>query len=149
MALNRSPEFFERIKGNFISFIYLIFFWRFQRRRISNIFFMSIQCEYSPFARAMFIDASKFHEHLLKKGHPKNISVKIFQDLTSGFREDFLRISSCPYSANCPIHVYRWIKILQAIFEEGHKRHIYVKLFQILNNVFRGEDFFKNFFLSI
>ena len=31
-----------------------------------------------------------------KKGHPRNIPVKIFQNLTNGFREDFLRISSCP-----------------------------------------------------
>ena len=38
-----------------------------------------------------------------EKGHPRNIPVKLFQNLTSGFREeDFLRISSCPYSARSP-----------------------------------------------
>ena len=46
------------------------------------------------------MDGSKFREQYFKKGHPKNIPVKLFQNLTSGFREeDSLRISSCPYSA--------------------------------------------------
>ena len=36
------------------------------------------------------------------KGHQRNISVKLFQNLTSSFgEEDFLRIS-CPYSARSP-----------------------------------------------
>ena len=56
-----------------------------------------------PFTRAMFIDRSKFREHFLKKGHPRNIPVKLFQNLTSGFeKEDFLIISSCSYSAKHP-----------------------------------------------
>ena len=38
-----------------------------------------------------------------EKGHPRNIPVKLFQNLTSGFGEkSFLRISSCPYSAKSP-----------------------------------------------
>ena len=38
-----------------------------------------------------------------EKGHPKNIPVKLFQNLTSSFgEEDFLRISACPYSARSP-----------------------------------------------
>ena len=38
-----------------------------------------------------------------EKGHPKNIPVKLFQNLTSGFKEeDFTRISTCPYSARSP-----------------------------------------------
>ena len=40
---------------------------------------------------------------LFDNGHPRNISMKLFQSLTSGFRgEDFLRISSCPYSESRP-----------------------------------------------
>ena len=35
-----------------------------------------------------------------EKGHTRNIPAKLFQNLTSGFWEDFLRISSCPYSAS-------------------------------------------------
>ena len=37
---------------------------------------------------------------IFEKGHPRNIPVILFQNRTSGFREeDFVRISSCPYSA--------------------------------------------------
>ena len=37
------------------------------------------------------------------KGPSKNISVKLFQNRTSGFgEEDFSRISSCPYGARSP-----------------------------------------------
>ena len=40
---------------------------------------------------------------IFETGHSRNISMKSFQNLTSGFREeDFLRISSCPYSARSP-----------------------------------------------
>ena len=43
----------------------------------------------------------KILQTIYEKGHTRNIPVKIFQNLTSGFgEEDFLRIpSSCPYSA--------------------------------------------------
>ena len=37
---------------------------------------------------------------MFEKGHPRNIPAKLFQNLTSGFREDFfLRICSYPYGA--------------------------------------------------
>ena len=39
-----------------------------------------------------------------EKGHLRNISVKLFQNLTNCFgEEDFLRINSCPYSAKSPL----------------------------------------------
>ena len=44
----------------------------------------------------------KISQTIFEKGQPQNISVKLFQNLTSGFGEDFLRISSCPYSARSP-----------------------------------------------
>ena len=45
----------------------------------------------------------KISRTFFEKGHPRNIPVKLFQNLTSSFREeDFLRISSCPYSARSP-----------------------------------------------
>ena len=66
-------------------------------------FFMSLKCKKPPFTRAIFIDRSKFCEQFLKKGHPRNVPMKLFQNLTSGFGEKcFLRISSCPYSAKSP-----------------------------------------------
>ena len=40
--------------------------------------------------------------NIFEKGYPRNIPLKLFQNLTSGFEEDFLRISSCPYSARSP-----------------------------------------------
>ena len=40
---------------------------------------------------------------IFEKGHPRNIPAKLFQNMTSGLgEEDFLRISSCPYSARSP-----------------------------------------------
>ena len=44
----------------------------------------------------------KISRTFFEKGHPRNIPVKLFQNLTSSFGEDFLRISSCPYSARSP-----------------------------------------------
>ena len=63
---------------------------------------MSVQCKWPPFANAMFIDRSKFHSQFCK-GSPKERFIKLFQNLTSGFREeDFLRICLCPYSERSP-----------------------------------------------
>ena len=45
----------------------------------------------------------KISQTLFEKSHPRNILAKLFQNLTSGYgEEDFLRISSCPYSARNP-----------------------------------------------
>ena len=64
---------------------------------------MSIQCKKSPSTNAMFIERLKFLEKIFEKGHPRNISMKLSQNLTSAFREeDFLRICSCPYSESSP-----------------------------------------------
>ena len=83
---------------------------------------------------------------IFEKGHPRNIPVKLFQNLTSGFGEkSFLRISSCPYIVQkAPIHqshIYRQIRILRTLFEKCHPRNIPVKLFQNLTSSFGEEDF--------
>ena len=45
----------------------------------------------------------KILQRSFEKGHLRNIPVKLFQNLTCSFGEDdFLRISSCPYSARSP-----------------------------------------------
>ena len=45
----------------------------------------------------------KISPTIFEKSHPRNIPAKLFQNLTSGFgEEDFLRISSCSYSARGP-----------------------------------------------
>ena len=42
-------------------------------------------------------------ESIVGKGeNAGNLSMKLLQNLSSGFREDFLGISSCPYSAKSP-----------------------------------------------
>ena len=52
--------------------------------------------------------------------------MRLFQNLTSSFREDFLGICLCSYSQVAPIHqshVHGWIKILLTISEKGHSRN--------------------------
>ena len=71
---------------------------RFQRR-ILKIFSKVHTVKKPPSMAAMFFDGSKFRKQFLYKGYPKKIPVKLFQNRTWGFREDFLRISSCPHSA--------------------------------------------------
>ena len=56
--------------------------------------------------------------------------MRLFQNLTSSFREDFLGICLCSYSQAAPIHqshVHGPIKISQTIFEKGHSRNFSVK----------------------
>ena len=82
---------------------------------------------------------------IFEKGHPRNIPVKLFQNLTSGFKaEDFLKISSFPYSAKSrhSPEPSSWMDQKRKIFEKGHPRNIPVKLFQNLTNGFR-EDFLR------
>ena len=89
----------------------------------------------------------KISRTVFEKGHPRNIPVKLFQNLTSSFREgDFLRISSCPIMPEAPIHqshAFGRIKILPTIFEKGHQRNIPVKLFQNLTSGFGEKSFLR------
>ena len=51
----------------------------------------------------------KISQTIFEKDHQRNISVKLFQNLTAGFwEEDILRISSCPYSARSPHSAEPW-----------------------------------------
>ena len=55
--------------------------------------------------------------------------MRLFQNLTNSFREDFLGVCSCSYSQVVPIyqsHVHGQIKISLTIFERGHSRNISV-----------------------
>ena len=107
---------------------------------------MSAWCKKSPFSRAMYNDGSKFHEQFLKKSHPRNIPLKLIKNLTSSFRENFFRISSCPYSARSPHYLEPclWLdKNLQTIFEKSHRNNIPVKLFQNWSSGFREEEFLR------
>ena len=62
-----------------------------------------------PIVQEAPVHQSHVHERIkisrafFEKGHPRNIHVKLFQNLTYSFGEEhFLRISSCPYSAKSP-----------------------------------------------
>ena len=117
------------------------------------IFFHVRIVQKAPIHQSHVYRRIKIIRTIFERGHTRNIPVKLFQNLTSGFgEEDFLRISSCPdIVQEAPIHqshVYGQIKISRTICEKGHPRNIPVKLFQNLTSGF-GEDFFKNFFMSI
>ena len=57
----------------------------------------------APIHQSNIYGRIKFSQTIYEKGHARNIPVKVFQNLTGGFREeDFLRISPCPYRARSP-----------------------------------------------
>ena len=81
-----------------------------------------------------------------QKQSPKKHSCGIISNLIGSFREeDFLRISSCPYSAKSSppfgSHVFRQIKISRTIFEKSHPRNNPMKLFQNLTAVSEEKNF--------
>ena len=82
---------------------------------------------------------------IYEKGHQRNNPVKLFQNPTSGFREEeFLRIPSFLYGARSPHSPEPHFLTDQNFtnnFEKGHPRNISVKLFQNLTSGFREEDF--------
>ena len=89
----------------------------------------------------------KISRTYFEKGQSWNIPVKLFQNRTSGFREeDFLRISSCLYSAkktHLPEPCLWTDQNFMNIFEKGHPRNIHVKLFPNWTSGFRVEDFLR------
>ena len=90
---------------------------------------------------------------IFEKGHPRNIPVKLFQNLTSSFREeDFLRISSCPYSARSPHspEPCLWMDWNFANnFWKGSPKEHSCEIISKSDQRFRRRRFFKNFFVSI
>ena len=90
----------------------------------------------------------KISRTIFEKGHPRNIPVKLFQNLIRGFREEdffyeFLHVCIVQEAPIHQSHVYGWIKIMRTIFEKGHTRNIPVKLFQNLTSGFGEEDFLR------
>ena len=92
------------------------------------------------------MDGSKLQQNSLKKGHPRNIPVKLFQNQTDGSRiffffSEFLHVLIVQEAPIHQSHVYGWIKISPTTFEKGHPRNIPVKLFQNQTISYKGEDF--------
>ena len=108
--------------------------------RISPCHYINIVQE-APIHQSHVYGRIKISRTIFEKGHQRNIPFELFKNLTSSFGEDFLRISSCPYSPIHQSYVFGPIKISQTDFEKGHPRNIPVKLFQNRTSGFRGEDF--------
>ena len=90
---------------------------------------------------------------IFEKGHPRNIPVKLFQNLTSSFgEEDLLRISSCPYSARSP-HLSEpclWKdQNFANNFWKGTSKEHSCEIISKSDKPFRRRRFLKNFFLSL
>ena len=86
---------------------------------------MSVQCKKPPLIPCFLTDQN--FKNNSEKGHSRNISMRLFQNLTNSFREDFLGICLCSYRQVAPIHqgyVHGQIKISLTIFERGHSRNI-------------------------
>ena len=75
-----------------------------QKSRTGNIFHLPYMVQKAPIHQSHVYKRIKISRTGFGKSHPPNIPVKLFQNLTSGSGEDFLRMSSCPYSAKTPIH---------------------------------------------
>ena len=80
---------------------------RFQRRILKNFSEVHTVKKASPHGGHVF-QRIKIWQTIFEKSHTRNNLVKLFQILTSGFgEEDFLRISSYPYSAKSPLPPWR------------------------------------------
>ena len=73
----------------------------FREKEFSRNLFMSMFTQVAPFTRTTCLGDQTFGNNF-EKGHPRNISDNLFQNLSSLREEELLRISSCPYSASGP-----------------------------------------------
>ena len=112
----------------------------FQRRRIfMNFSEVHIVKKASPNGVHVF-RRIKISRTNFENGHTRNNPVKFFRILTSGSgEEDFLRISSCPYSAKIPPPPRPPCFSTDQTCERNNP----VKLFQNLTCGFRGEEFWR------
>ena len=95
----------------------------------------------------------KISRTFFDKGHPRNIPVKLFQNLTSSFvEEDFLRISSCPYSARSPHSPEPCLWTDQHFannFWKGSPKEHSCEIISKSDQQYRRRRFLKNFFMSL
>ena len=91
---------------------------QFQRRRFFKKFLhVHIAQKVSPPHGGHVFRRINILRTIFEKGHPRNILVKLFLNRTRGFREeDFLKISSCPYST-------KRLTPMAAMFFDGSKFH--------------------------
>ena len=89
----------------------------------------------------------KISRTIFENGHPRNIPVKSFQNLSSGFREeDFLRILHVRIVQEALIHqshVFGRIKISRIIFEKGHPKGTFLSNYFKIRAEVPEEKIFK------
>ena len=106
----------------------------------------------APIHQSHIYGGIKISRTLLEKDHPRNIPVKLFQNLTTSFGEDFLRISSCPYSARSPHSPQPCLwtdKNFAKNFWKGSPKEHSCEIISKSHQQFRKRRFFKNFFMSL
>ena len=106
----------------------------------------------APFHQSHINRQIKILRKVFEKGYPRNIPVKLFQNLTSGFvKKSFLRISSCPYSARSPhIEPCFWAdQNFANNFWKGSLEEHSCKIISKSDQRFRRRRFFKNFLMSL
>ena len=86
----------------------------------------------------------KISRTIFEKGHSRNISIKLFQNLTSTFREeDFLGVCSCPYSQSSPHSLVPCLKTDQKQLLRKVTRGTFLwNYFKIWGSGF-GQDFLR------
>jgi hypothetical protein len=99
---------------------------------LANFFFVAFREEFTRISLCLY-SARSLHSLIpclltdqnfknnSEKGHSRNISMRLFQNLTNSFREDFLWFCLCPYSQVTPIHqslVHGQIKISLTFLRE-------------------------------
>ena len=94
----------------------------------NKIFLRISSCLYSakaPIHQSHIYRQIKILRTGFEKGHPRNIPVKLFQNLTNSFGEkSFIRISSCPYCAKKKKTFTRAIFIDRSIFCEHFLKRV-------------------------
>ena len=122
-----------------------------------KVFFRISLCPYSIMQKVLIHQSHiyrriKILHKVFEKGHPKNIPVQLFQNLTNSFGEDFLRISSCPYSARSPHSPEPCLWTDQNFannFWKGSPKEHSCEIISKSDQHFQRRRFFKNFFMSI
>ena len=97
MALDRSPDFFE------IALAIFFFFFVTFREEFTRISL----CLYSARSLHSLIPCLLTDQNFKnnsEKGHSRNISMRLFQNLNNNFREDFLGTCLCSFSQVALIH---------------------------------------------
>ena len=117
-----------------------------------NFFHVHIVQE-APIHQSHVYGGIKILRTIFEKGHPRSIPVKLFQNRISGFwEEDFLRISSCLYSAKIPHSPEPCLWMDQNfanIFWKGsHKEHS-CEIISKSDQRFQRRRFFKNLLLHV